>query len=463
MIKKEDPFSRGGWQEIWHTAYPLILVNASNLIMQFIDRKFLSTVSIKDISAAYSSGALSFTLFSVFTATIGFSTSIISQYYGRKKYAACSSVVWSSFYVALVAGLICSYAMPQLGNYIVYIGNNDPDLLSKQIDFFTTIMPSGGFLCITIAFCSFFSGRERTLIVALVTLAACVSCIILDYIFIFGNWGSPAMGIVGAGLATTLSQAFGALIGFIVFIFQNQKVYPTKKILLINLNDIKRIIKFGIPVGIQSVIGMASFTSIIFLIGALGDVAVAATAIASTIDYIAFLPLIGMSQATSIVVAKHIGMKRVDVSEKLANVALKMSLAYIFLTSIFLIGFPDFFIKMFRPENDISNFLEVIRYTRAILICAAFYNFFDAIYFVYSGVLIGAGDTKFMMYLSLFFNCLVWVPGVAVCIFIMKLNVVGVWIFMAIYIAMSGVVLFFRFKTGIWKKIKLIETDIRLK
>jgi MATE family multidrug resistance protein len=333
-------------------------------------------------------------------------------------------------------------------------------MISKQIDFFITMMPSGGFMCITIAFCSFFSGREKTLIVAFVTVVACTFCCVLDYIFIFGNWGSPKLGIVGAGLATTLSQAFGALFVFTFFISQNQKVYPTRRILLINVEDIKRIIKFGLPSGIQSVTGLAAFTSIIFLIGSLGEVAVAATAIAASIDYIAFLPLMGMFQATSIVVAKHIGRNRVDISEKQANVAIKMSLVYILITSTFLIVFPDILFNLFRPENDISNFLEVIKNARGILICAAFYNFFDALYFVYAGVLVGAGDTKFMMYLSLFFNFLVWVPGVAVCIFILKLDVVGVWIFMAVYIAMGGIVLFLRFKTGKWKKIQLIDTNI---
>ena len=298
----------GGYFEICNIAYPLILVNASNVIMQFFDRKFLAMNSTLDVAAALPGGILCFTLFTFFTLTTAFSSSIVSQYNGRHDDEACARVPWASFYFALFAGLICSYIMPFVGNYIIDIGGHLPEIAIREKQYFNAMIATGGFTCIMVAFCSFFSGRGKTLIVAAIMFSACGLNIILDYVLIFGKFGFPALGITGAGLATTLAGAFGALLAFLVFIFQNQEKYPTRKGIFFKFSDLKRLVTFGTPSGLQVCCDYGAFTFAIFLIGSLGEAPLAATTIAMSINQIAFMPLVGMSEATGIITAKYIGL-----------------------------------------------------------------------------------------------------------------------------------------------------------
>lgn len=447
-----------GWKELLHIAYPLILVNASNIIMQFTDRKFLSLLSTEDMAAALPAGMLCFTLFSFFSISIGFTSSIVAQYFGRRSYKRCAQVIWSSFYFSLIAGLICSYLMPYLGSYIIHFSKSTPIILSKEHDFFMTIMPAGGFACIMVAFCSFFSGRGKTLIVALIVFLGSIINCILAYSLIFGKFGVPALGITGAGLATTLSQGITTVIAGTFFFSMNQKIYPTRKFLYFNYADVKRILVFGFPTGIQVFIQVAAFTIIMFFIAYLGAAALVSTTIAYSINLIAFLPLIGMSDAAGIIVGKHIGRNRIDIAERQALLIIKISLTYTFLIALILVLFPNMFFGIFKPaSSDIATFTEAIKYARFILICAASYNFFDALYFSSMGALRGAGDTKFPMYIAILGCWILWVPGVAICIFVLKLNIIGVWIYIALYIALDSLIIYFRFKRGKWKTINLIE------
>ena len=458
MGEKEHDFGNngGGLKEIWLIAYPLILVNASNTIMRITDRKFLSMYSTDDVAAALPAGILCFTLFAFFSLTSSFTSSIVSQYYGRDNKKKCAQVIWTSFFFALAAGVICSYIMPVIGEIIINTGNHPPNIHIKEIQYFRTLMPSGGFTCIMAVFCTFFSGRGRTLVVTVVSFSMCGLNCILNYGMIFGELGFPALGITGAGLATTISQAFGAFIAFAIFYCQDQKIYPTQK-MIFNYADFRRLLAFGTPAGLQIFCDLAAFTFVIFLMGRLGSTALAVTTITMSINMLAFMPLVGMSEATSIIAARYIGKNRKDISEKQTYIALKFSLIYIFIISLVFILFPEPFFNFFSSENDVENYKEIIRVGKQVLLCAAAYNFFDALYFISIGALRGAGDTKYPMRIIIIFAWTTLVPGMLFCIFILKVTIVGAWIYIALYIAVVSILIFMRFKNGAWKKIKLID------
>jgi multidrug resistance protein, MATE family len=446
----------GGLKEIWLIAYPLILVNASNTIMTFTDRKFLSMHSTIDVAAALPAGILCFTLFSFFMMTASFTSAIVSQYYGRGEKDRCAQIIWTSFFFALFAGILCSYLMPVVGEFIIKFGNHSPDVFNKEMQYFKTLMPSGGFSCVMAVFCSFFSGRGKTIVVAMVSFGICGINCILNYTLIFGKFGFPALGIAGAGVATTLSQAFGALLIFAVFLCQNQNLYPTRKIFY-KFSDLRRLISFGAPSGLQVFCDVGAFTFVIFLMGSIGDTALAVTTIAMSINMLAFMPLLGMSQATSIITGLYIGKNRKDISEKQAYLSLKVSLLYILIISMIFVIFPEPFFNFFSPEADAENFREIIDIGRAVLLCAAAYNFFDALYFISIGALRGAGDTQFPMRIIIIFSWTLLVPGMLLCVFVFKVSVVGAWAYIAAYVALMGTIIFMRFRNGKWKNINMID------
>ena len=454
---KDEQFVSGGYRELWRVAYPLIITNAAHTIMQFADRKFLSMNSTEDVAAALPGGILAFTFFTFFMVTTGFTAAIVSQYYGKKNSAKCATVPWAGFYFAIFAGLLCSYILIAPGEWCIESARHAVDVLHKEKVYFYMIMPGGGFLFISAAFSAFFSGRGKTWTVAIINIIACVVNILLDYIFIFGNFGAPSLGIEGAGLATTLSCVLAAVIAFLFFIFQDQDVYPTRSKWGVDFSDLKRLISFGAPAGVEIFFSVSAFSYIIFLIGSIGSSELAATTIALSINMITFMPLLGVSEATGIITGRYTGQGRHDIAEKSAYRGWKLSTAYMLFTGSCYILFPDFLLGFFRPERVLGDidFSNILRSGKIILMCAALYNLFNAFRFIFMGALRGAGDTKVPMWIIIACSWGLLVPGGYLLIYVLNVSIIKVWTFLTLYSGVVGLLIFMRFKSGKWKSIEM--------
>lgn len=446
------------YKEIVVIAYPLIIMNATSTIMEFIDRKFLSMNSTEEVSAALPASILSFALLAILTISIRFTSAIVAQYYGKKDKESCARVIWSSFYFALIAGLISSYLLLPLGHYFIPLGNHSPEIIDLEQAYFRTIMPAGGFMCISIAFCSFFTGCGKTWIVTIINFAACLLNIFLDYGMIFGNFGFPALGIVGAGLATTLSIVFSAFLAFIFFIMQNQSKYPTRKNKSFNLKDIKTLLLFGFPTGIQVFCEVGAFTIIVFLVGNIGNAELAATTIAMSINMISFLPLLGLTEATTILCGNYIGQKKQEIAKQVVYKSWRIATIYMLFMGCIFIFFPDFLFGLFSPVNESNiDFSVVIQHGKFILICAAIYNFSDATLFVFNAGLRAAGDTSFSMWVVIIASSLGLVPIAISIVFVFGGSLTEIWICLVIYLITISSIIYRRFKSGIWENIEMVK------
>lgn len=456
MSSYAPPVKQGGYREIWKIAYPLILTNASHTVMQFVDRKFLSMNSTEDVAAALPGGILCFTMFTFFMATTGFTNAIVSQYNGNGDKKSCARAPWAGFYFALISGIVCAFILIYPGRFFINLAGHGELIQARELEYFNTLMPSGGFIFTSVAFCAFFSGRGKTWYVAIIHFSTSALNILLDYILIFGKFGAPALGITGAGLGTTLACVFGLLLSFIFFIFQNQKEYPTRSSCAPNFADLKRLLSFGAPTGVEVFFSVSGFAFVTFLIGTLGQAPLAANTIAVSINMIAFLPLLGMSEATGIVVGKYIGMGSPEISEKAAYRSWKMSTLYMLAMCAFYLIFPEDLFEFFSPAKGDSSFAEVLQYGRAVLTCAAVFNFFNVTRFIFLGALSGAGDTKVPMFIVIACAWGILAPGGAILTLALKMSIVAVWVFIAFHIFTLSSLIFLRFRSGKWKKIDLI-------
>ncbi|MDD5698377.1 MAG: MATE family efflux transporter, partial [Victivallaceae bacterium] len=318
MFTKKSFIEPGGYLQILKVAYPLIILSAGNTIMQFADRAFLAYNSTEDVAAALPAGILYFTLFCFFLVTTNFTGALVAQFFGARDLVSCVRACWTGFYFALLAGCLIVFLLPVLGDSIIQRGGHSPEIIAREMEYFRALGPSGAFACLGAAFFAFFSGRGKTAYVATINTLGCMLNILLDYLLIFGHWGCPALGIYGAGLATSLAALFSFLCIAIVFLGQNQRRLPTRRYRSFRLEYLKKLFGFGTPAGIQVLCDVGAFTLVIFLIGHLGQTALATTTITLAINQIVFLPLLGFSDAVSIIAGQFIGMNKPDTAKKCA-------------------------------------------------------------------------------------------------------------------------------------------------
>jgi len=283
--------------------------------------------------------------------------------------------------------------------------------------------------------------------------------IILAYIMIFGKFGCPAMGIMGAGIATTISLFVNFIIIFLVFLFQDQSLHPTRKYCKLDIAEIKRLFSFGTPSGLQVFLEVGAFTLFSFLVGELGVEALASTTIVLTINNLSFLPLLGLMDATAIICGQYIGKGELKTAETVAFRSWIVALSYMVFACLIYIFLPSWLMSNFAPKHMMGdvNFDEVFELGRQILLCVAIFNFFDATKFIFMGALRGAGDTWAVLVMGASLNWLILVPGVFILIKGFHTPVIYVWIFMTCYLFVECLIYFWRFKSEKWKKIDMIE------
>ncbi len=452
------PGLSGGYHEIWRIAYPLIIMSASNTIMQFVDRKFLASYSTAAVAAALPAGALSFVFFSFFMVTLNFTSAIVAQHFGNRDSHGCIRATWNGFYFALFAAVIVVLVMPWIGIRIIDMSGHGKEIILLERRYFIALIPSGAFICLCAPLFSYFSGQGKTWHIAVINLITCSLNVILNYLLIFGNFGFPELGITGAGIATSIASACSLIAVMSWFLGLNQWRHPTRRFRSLNLEEITRLLKFGSPSGLRCFLDVGAFTMMTFLIGRISQAAMAVNTIVLSINMLSFLPMLGLSDATSIVVGQYIGRGKPEVSFRAAFRSWHLAMIYAsFMAAIFIL-FPTWLLNHFSPKTSGPiDFNAVVEAGHRLLPWVAAFNFFSATKFIFMGALRGAGDTWSVMFICVAFSWLIMIPGVVILIVGFGTSITAVWIFLTIYAMLECIIIFLRFKSGKWQNIKMIK------
>ena len=451
----------GGYAEIWRIAWPLIAMNASNVVMLLLNRGFLARHQLEDVTAAVPAGQLFFTLEVFFMVTCGFTGTIVAQNYGKKDFAECTRTAWNGFFLGCAVGLLLTGLLPPLGEMLLSTGKLSEEILGRQIDYFNTMVPCSALLCMEVPFYSYFTAIGRTRLVGTVKVASTLLGVPLNYIFIFGKCGLPEFGVTGAALASTCSMLFSMVTIFTLFATQRDPRFPVWRCLTFRFDLIRKIVGFGIPGGLQACVRNSCFAFVILMFSRLGDQAVAAMGLALTVNQLSFIPLFGLCDATAVLTGRYIGERHIEVATMLPFRALRMVMLYFSAAATLFLFVPEWLLARFQSDTVGSlDFATVAAQVRGILLILIVQNVFDGIRFIIMGALRGAGDTHIPLLLALATNLLVQVPGTILATVVFRLPLWEAWILsITLYIALDALVMVWRRRTGAWKHIRVIDLE----
>ncbi len=281
--------------------------------------------------------------------------------------------------------------------------------------------------------------------------------ILLDYLMIFGKLGFPEMGIKGAAIATAISSFIpGTILTIAAFTGKTAVEYRTRENFRFSKRLTGRIIRFGFPAGLQIFMDVASFTIFIFIAGRLGVIDFTANNLAFSVNNLAFNPLLGFGFATTIIVGRCIGLGRNDMVVKVVRRTLLLAMCYFVPLAATFVLFPGFYTRLFFSPDSACTIEELISTSGKLLAIIAAWGIFDTVSLMYSGALRGAGDTKFVMWVSGLLAWLFWIPGVIYLYAVKNVGIVTLWLFTSFYVAIFALAFFLRFRTGKWKRIDLL-------
>ena len=271
--------------------------------------------------------------------------------------------------------------------------------------------------------------------VALLWMGAGVaSNIALNWVFMFGNFGVPAMGLAGAGLGTLLGRTI-SLVGISLHPGRQNPHWRDG----IQLRWIRASLSLGGPSALQWVLEVGVFSGAAVVMGFFGEQQQAAHQVAVCLANLAFMIPAGLSQGTSIRVGEAFGAKDPAAMRNIAAGALLFSMAFMGLYALAVVIFRDQIPLLFLSGKDASQ--ETASFATQFVLVAAAFALFDGLQVVASGALRGMSDVKFASLSSFICYWLVSTPVALPLAYFAGLQGVGIWTGLACGIAAAAVVL----------------------
>jgi MATE family multidrug resistance protein len=458
---KTAPRPFGGWRELMQIAWPLIINSGTFAVLNFCDRLFLSWYGEAEFRASLPAGILFFTLVCGFMALAGFSNTFVAQFWGAGDREGCARATAQGILFSLLSFPLIM-ALTPVGLWMLRFSGHGAEVLALEEEYFSILMWCGGGMALSSALSSFFSGRGKTFVIMGCNIFANGLNILLNYVLVFGKWGFPEMGIAGAGWATVIGSWISPLIFALLYFSKPVNAgFKTLKNMRYDPWLFKRMIRFGLPSGIHWFLDVAAFTIFVMLVGRMGAVAHIASNIALSVNLIAFMPMIGMGMAASILVGQYLGRNEPENAERIGWLTLKIGVGYILAIGATFLLFPLFYTHIFAGDAaDSMASGELFKTTRILLAMLAVWGVADASALIISGALKGAGDTHFVMY---FQSAVAWgflVLGQLLIVFVFHGGVYASWIWTLLYIVILGIGFALRFRSGRWKSIDLLDRRV---
>lgn len=453
------PPAPSGLKSLLTLAWPLIVSNSFTTIQITIDRLFLSWVDA-DVASAATAAIMVYWLPYVFLFSVaGYVATFVAQYTGAGRPHRVGPAVWQGIYFSIFAGGAILGLIP-LSDSIFGAMGHSPHLQQMEAQYFRCMcwftIPGA----ITAAISGFFSGRGESVVVIWISIVGTVVNIVLDYLLIFGHFGFPQMGIEGAGWATVAGAVASALFGLYWMLRPKYDVEnATRSGWRPEALLMKRLLRFGVPSAAQWALDITAFNAFIMLTGWFSDAALAASGLTITINNVAFIPMLGVGQAVSILVGKHLGENDDRAAAHMTWVGFAVAGAYMALIGVFYVLVPSWFISPFQGDNAPEKWAPIAEHTRVLLWFVAVFLLFDAANIVLSFALRGAGDTVFVSLVSL---CFAW-PVMVLPTYLAwrnDWNFYWSWAFATAYIVLQGICMLWRFCGGKWRTMRVIENAV---
>jgi MATE family multidrug resistance protein len=446
-----------GYRQVLTIAFPLVLSMGSVAIMLFVDRMFLTWYSADALAASMPAGMLNFALITLFMGTAGYTNTFVAQFHGANQYHRIGPTVWQGIYISLIGGAVLLALIPFAGMFFRFVGH-DLAIQESEIVYFRLLTLGAAPMVASAAVAGFFSGRGKPWPVMWTNVMATVINAVMDYALIFGHWGFPELGIKGAAFATIISSSI-QICAYLILLSRPDVNRQFRSLSGWRFDSalFARLVKFGLPNGIQFFIDMIGFTVFILFMGRLGAVSLAGVNLAMNISILGFLPMIGVGVAVSVLVGQSLGRNRPDLAER--SVYSGAHIAFIYMaTAAALYWFaPDIFLKPFSAQADAQEFAEIRPIAVVALRFVAVFSLFDTFSIVFSSALKGAGDTRFIMLMAALLSIVGLVIPSYVILVLLDGGINAGWIILTVYIIVLGLAFLTRFLGGKWKSMRVID------
>jgi len=367
-------------------------------------------------------------------------SSMVSHYYGAGQYGHIRDLFKQSLIVSAVLGVAGLFAVRQIAVLMDWIGI-DPGIVPVAVEYLYAVSWGIPAVCVYLALRFISEGIGYTRPMMVIQIIGLMLNVVLNYILMFGKFGVPAMGAVGAGWATAIVMWINLLmlIFYVIGHHRYSEIWRSVK-QQTDWSRLREMLHLGLPIALTLVSEVSMFAAVALLMGRLGVIEVAAHQVAINFAGMMFMIPLGISAATTIRVGHALGKQQPTAARLRGYAGISLAAMCMLATASMMLLFPEQVVSIYSDDTEVAG-LAV-----QLLFMAAIFQLSDGIQVSAAGALRGMKDTLFPMLASV---VVYWFFGLPVSYYLgfsQQFGPQGLWAGLVASLTFSALWLVWRFQ-----------------
>lgn len=449
----DAPVRKHSLRSLLTLAWPIVLARATQSVIGFGDALMVAPIG-EDALAAVTTGSLNVFAFIILPMGTAFILqSFAAQLRGRGDLNGIQRYAYYGMLLGALAGLFALLFFPLIHPALTLLGLS-PNVTSLMASYITirllSVAPAVGLEALG----NWYGGLGNTRPSLVGSAISMLLDVFFNYALIEPRFGLPGYGVEGAAWGSTVSSWVG--FGIVAFMFFRGKGYDrVRGPLALRMSEWKRVLKFGLPNGINWFLEFAAFILFInVVVGHLGTTTLAAFNVVMSINSVSFMPAFGLASAGAILAGEAIGRRAHHEVSSIVLLTAKVTAAWMGAIGLVYFTMPAAILGWFGSDERATA--ELLQIGAVMLGMSAIWQLFDAISMTLSEALRSAGDTTWCMAARLVLAWVVFTPVSWSAVLLFGGGVYTVMSALIAYLALLAIAFVWRFSSGKWREIDLV-------
>ncbi|MCR9141969.1 MAG: MATE family efflux transporter [bacterium] len=437
-------------RQIFTLSLPIIGGMISQNVLNLVDTAMVGTLGAPAITAVGIGGFLNFWSISLILGISAGVQAMAARRMGEGRESEAALSLNGGILIALGVGLPLGVGLSALTPYFFPYLYDDPEVIAAGVPYLQARLAASFAVGINFSFRGFWNGIRQSGVYMRTLIFMHALNILFNYIFIFGNFGAPALGAGGAGLASALSVVCGSLyytamgfsrarhMGFL-------QAWPDSA-------GFRTLVRLSIPNSIQQFFFSGGLTAMFWIFGQIGTFEAAAATIIINIMLVAYLPGMGMGLAAATLVGQALGRGEIEDARRWGWEVVRVGMLILGVLGLPMIFFTDYIVGVFIQSEDAATVIDLARTPlrlSGILMC------FEAVGLVLMNALLGAGDSRSVMLASVGMQWLLFLPVAFLLGPVLGFGLLTLWSANLSYRMLLAGVFFILWRRGGWTNIQV--------
>ncbi len=429
-------------------AIPVTLTQLGGGIVAIVDNVMVGHLGAYELGAVAFGNSIFFMVYMFTVGSVMGLTPLVGEAYVQDKHKKVGQYFQNALLFTLILGALACLVLTICYPLMHYMGQDIRIVEIAQPYFITSIVSLIPFLL----FCTckqFLEGLGNTKMAMIITLTANIVNIIFNYLLIYGKFGFPQWGVLGAGIATLIARTL-MFVMFVIAIRFNKEWWQYVKAFswkFFSKSTLFKLAKTGMPIGSHFTMETCAFVLSSIMIGWLGVIDLAGNQITQNVSHLAFQIVVGISLATTIRVSHQKGLGDVHALRMAGKASVHLCLMANILTASLMIGLRNYIPRIYTTDP------EVINAAATLLICAGLFQLSDGMQAVGAGILRGISDVSTLTRSAFISYICINIPVGYLLAFTFGLGASGIWIGFIIGLSTAAIL----FHTRCWSTIRKNE------